>query len=171
MEGEARVTPSEATQEKSLWEAMDELCVFYITLGVSQEEFWRGDPTLLPLYYKANESRARKRQREIDYEAWLQGRYCYEAVCRAAPLFNVFAKRAEAKPYLEEPYLVKHDREQTETPEQIKEEFLAKWRESKAQWKKTQKPEASQNALKDVANNDDRRTANRDKAKIDKRGK
>lgn len=74
---------------------------YYLSIGMSYDEFWNGDVELAKFYREAEKLRQERHNRE----AWLQGAYVYEAVCDASPLFHDFAKRGTKPiPYREEPY-------------------------------------------------------------------
>ena len=76
---------------------------YYLSIGMTPEQFWDGDPLLAKYYRKADEL---KRQRK-NQELWLQGMYIYEALCDVAPIFNAFAKRGtKATPYSDHPYSI-----------------------------------------------------------------
>ena len=53
-----------------------EQCPYYLTIGVSWDEYWHGDYTRLPYYRKAY---ALKRE-EINQQLWLQGVYFLNAI-------------------------------------------------------------------------------------------
>ena len=74
---------------------------YYIALGMTYEQFWDGDATMVLAYRKAHEIK-----KDLDNErAWLQGMYIYEALCDVSPLFNMNSKRGtKAHPYRTSPY-------------------------------------------------------------------
>jgi hypothetical protein len=72
-------------------------------MGMSADEFWNGDSTLVIHYRKAFELTQERHNTEL----WLQGRYFYDALCAVAPLLQGFAKKGtKARPYLSEPYVL-----------------------------------------------------------------
>ena len=76
---------------------------YYLSVGMSYEQYWDGDPALVKYYRKADELR-RKRANE---EMWLQGMYIYEALCDVSPLLHAFAKRGtKPNPYSDHPYAI-----------------------------------------------------------------
>ena len=80
---------------------IDDELPMYMAMGMSPEEYWYGDPSLLRAYRKAD---VIKRERENE-SLWLQGMYIYEAIGDLAPVLHAFAKKGtEAKPYAERPY-------------------------------------------------------------------
>lgn len=72
-----------------------------LAIGMSYDEYWRGDPYLVLDYIEAENLR-RKRQNEV---AWLHGLYTYEALCCVSPLLHAFAsKGTKAIRYPDKPY-------------------------------------------------------------------
>ncbi len=82
----------------SLEEKLDELCVYYMSMGVPYEVFWYGDPSCLKYYEEAY-----LKQRKIhNEEAWMQGFYNFVGVQTA--LGNAFRGRGHSPTqYLKEP--------------------------------------------------------------------
>lgn len=83
---------------------------FYLSIGMTPEQYWDGDPELAKYYRKADEIRSERRNQEL----WLQGMYVYEAICDASPILHAFAKKgAKPHPYADKPYaLTDKQREQ-----------------------------------------------------------
>lgn len=80
-----------------------EVFPYYLSIGMTYEQFWDGDPMLAKYYRQAEEIRTDRRNQEL----WLQGMYIYEALCDVAPLHHAFAKRGvKANPYSERPYAI-----------------------------------------------------------------
>lgn len=78
-----------------------EVFPYYLSIGMTYDQYWNGDSTL-PIYYrKAEELRNEKRNQEL----WLQGMYVYEAICDVAPILQAFAKKGtKPRPYTTNPY-------------------------------------------------------------------
>lgn len=75
-------------------------------MGMSADDFWKGDPALAKAYREAEKI---KRDR-LNERLWLQGMYIYEALCDASPLFRAFGKKGtKAVPYSKEPYALDDD--------------------------------------------------------------
>ena len=94
-----------------------------MSIGMTYDEFWSQDVTLVRAYRKADELR-RRRQNEI---LWLQGCYIYEALCDVAPIFHAFAKKGtKPQPYAKEPYAITESqiRERDERDARLKEERM-----------------------------------------------
>lgn len=78
-----------------------EVFPYYLSIGMTYEQFWDGDPQLAKYYRQADEIRNERKNQEL----WLQGLYFYEALCDASPLFHAMAKKGtKAQPYSERPY-------------------------------------------------------------------
>ena len=78
-----------------------EMFPYYLSIGMTYEQYWDGDCTLVKYYRKAEEMRNEKRNQEL----WLQGMYVYEAVCDVSPILHAFAKKgAKPHPYPLKPY-------------------------------------------------------------------
>lgn len=98
-----------------------------MSIGMSYDEFWNGDVSIVEAYRKADELRLKQR----NYELWLQGMYVYEALCDASPLFR-FTMKGSVKPerYVKEPFPVtpleaqeREEREMKAREERFKAEF------------------------------------------------
>lgn len=74
---------------------------YYLSIGMTEEQYWDKDSQLAKYYRKAEELRKER----MNEEAWLQGMYVYDALIRISPILRAFAKKS-AKPeeYVEEPY-------------------------------------------------------------------
>jgi hypothetical protein len=74
---------------------------YYLSIGMSPEQYWDGDSTLTIHYRKADEIRNERKNQEL----WLQGMYIYEALCDVAPIIHAFAKKGtKPRPYATAPY-------------------------------------------------------------------
>lgn len=76
-------------------EKFNELFPYYLSIGMTEEQYWDKDSRLVVSYRKADELRMTRKNQEL----WLQGAYFYEALCRVSPLLHAFAKR-EREPIL-----------------------------------------------------------------------
>ena len=80
-----------------------EVFPYYLSIGMTPEQYWDGDPTL-PVYYRKADELRRKRDNE---HMWLQGMYIYEALCDVSPVLNAFAKKGtKPAPYPSHPYSI-----------------------------------------------------------------
>lgn len=74
---------------------------YYLSIGMTEEQYWDKDCTLVGDYRQAEELRSQK----ANELAWLQGMYVYDAIARISPILQAFAKKGtEARPYVEHPY-------------------------------------------------------------------
>ena len=74
---------------------------YYLSIGMSPEQFWDGDPELAKYYRRADEMKLERQNQTL----WLQGMYFYEAICDASPILQSFAKKGtKPHPYVEKPY-------------------------------------------------------------------
>ena len=93
-----------------------EMFPYYLSIGMTPEQYWEGDCTLTKYYRKAEELRNEKRNQEL----WLQGMYVYEAIADVSPVLHAFAKKgAKPLPYPSKPYAIsekqiKQEREEKE---------------------------------------------------------
>lgn len=80
-------------------EKFEELCGYYMSIGMTYHEYWDGDSMMVKYFREAEE---RKRERE-NYNAWLQGVYIYEALLDASPALNALSKKKKPYPYRKSP--------------------------------------------------------------------
>ena len=127
--GEGNPAPANLTYK----EILDKAFPYYLSIGMSADEYWNGEVELAIAYREAY----KLRRREDNFNAWLQGRYIYEALCCASPLFRSFGKgKIKAYDYAKKPYdLFEEDRKlseenkEKEQQEKIKKGMQAKMME------------------------------------------
>lgn len=74
---------------------------YFLSIGMTPEQYWDGDCTLVK-YYKEADNMRFERENTL---AWLHGMYIYEALCDVAPVLMFSAKRgATVEKYSSEPY-------------------------------------------------------------------
>ena len=116
-EGERKVHSPFSTYTEQFYEVFP----YYLSIGMTSEQFWDGDPYLAEYYRKADEMRIERRNQEL----WLQGLYIYEALCDVSPIFQAMAKKGtKAKPYTEQPYPITERQRRNDARE--KEKAIAK---------------------------------------------
>lgn len=98
----------------------------YLAIGMTYEQFWDGEPSLVKAYRMADRIRRRRRNEEL----WLEGVYMVEAL--GATVGNMFAK-GEKHQYPSEPLPItaeeqqeRKEREQAARMERIKAAFTAR---------------------------------------------
>lgn len=80
----------------------DELCPFYMTIGIDYNTFWFGDYTKFAFYVKHYQ--LVKQQKSDD--AWLSGLYVFYAMSTALANLNLDGKKRKPRNYMEEPIRV-----------------------------------------------------------------
>lgn len=94
MEGESELDSPSLT----FGEYADEMCSYYMGIGVPEKEYWYGDPTHLKYYIRAHEMKNEQKNQEL----WLQGLYIYRAL--NVVIGNALAKKGtKPETYLEQP--------------------------------------------------------------------
>lgn len=83
-----------STYTEAFWGALP----YYLSIGMTADEFWCAPPLLAKAYREAH----KLRQRQRNEYAWLQGLYIYSAV--GTVISNAFSKRSAKKAeYIKEP--------------------------------------------------------------------
>ena len=78
-----------------------ELFPYYLSIGMSYEQYWEMDCDLVKCYRKA----ADIKRDLMNQNAWLIGLYVYEAVGDVSPILRGGAKKGtKAKPYIDKPF-------------------------------------------------------------------
>lgn len=91
-----------------------EVFPYYLSIGMTYEQFWDGDPHLAKYYRQADEIKTERKNQEL----WLQGLYIYEALCDVAPILQAMAKKGtKARPYPEQPYAITEKQRKRELEE------------------------------------------------------
>jgi hypothetical protein len=91
-----------------------EVFPYYLSIGMTYEQFWDGDPNLVKYYRQAEEIRIERKNQEL----WLQGLYVYEAMCDVAPIMHAMAKKGtKAQPYPDQPYAITEKQRKREIEE------------------------------------------------------
>ena len=103
---------------------------YYLSIGMTPEQYWDSDPMLTKYYRKADEIRRKRRNEEL----WIQGMYIYEALCDVSPILHAFAKRGtKPTPYPDHPYaLTASERvDEAKIKEQLEREKAKRYMEAK----------------------------------------
>lgn len=87
---------------------------YYLSIGMTYDQFWNDDVNLVKYYRKADEIKIERKNQEL----WLQGLYMYEALCDVSPILQAFAKKGtKARPYSEKPYSITERQRKIENEE------------------------------------------------------
>lgn len=104
----------------SYHEICENLCPDYLAMGMTLDEYWNGDPEYAVFVRKSFQLK----QKQTNYQLWLQGAYIYEALLDVSPMFHDLIKDPKPIPYAKEPYALtetdKQERERNEAEEQDK---------------------------------------------------
>ena len=114
--GELSVAEGEQSPSYTYTEQFNKAFPYYLSIGMTPDQYWDGDPTLAKYYRQADEIRLERKNQEL----WLQGMYVYEAILDVAPVLHAFAKKGtKPRPYSEQPYAItdKMRREEEEAKE------------------------------------------------------
>lgn len=85
----------------SVSEVFDEHCAYYLSIGMTWEQYWFWDAQMVRIYRKAQ----RMKNKRENQQMWMQGLYYYKALLCVSPLLHAFAKAGtKAEPYMEEPF-------------------------------------------------------------------
>lgn len=90
---------------------------YYLSIGMSWDQFWHGDCTMVKYYREAD----RMRRERVNQEAWLHGLYTYEAIADLSPILRASFGKGVRKPldYPKQPYaLDEQEREERKRKEE-----------------------------------------------------
>ena len=79
-------------------------CPFFISIGMTYEQFWYEDPTIANMYLEAFKIKEEREAEKIKWITWEQGLYVYEAICDVSPVLRAFSKATKPLPDPEKPY-------------------------------------------------------------------
>lgn len=103
----------EPQKPKTIAETLDEAFPQYLAMGMTEEQYWDKDCTLVIAYRKAYKIR----QEEINYHAWLNGLYVWKALQTAPVFVNGFMpKGARVDQYFEKPIDFTPERKKPKVP-------------------------------------------------------
>lgn len=124
MGGELGLDSSTSQSETTSYSAIfREWFPYFLSLGMTPDEYWNQDCTLVKAYRKAEEIRRER----TNTEAWLQGMYIYEALCNVSPVFHAFAKSGtKPVPYPNRPYALTEKESQRRKQEDEQARILKK---------------------------------------------
>lgn len=114
--GDLRSVPSHAYTDKFY-----ELFPYYLSIGMTYEQYWEQDCDLVKYYRKA----AQIQQDVANQNAWIQGAYFYEVLVDVAPIFRSMAKKGtKPTPYRDSPFdlFAKNNKKQQERIQQKSDE-------------------------------------------------
>ena len=107
-------------------EVFESVLPYYLAVGMSYEQFWEGDPSIVISYRRADEIRKRRMNEEL----WWGGMYTADAL--ASTVGNMFSKGskheypAEPKPITIQELEERKEREEKARVEALKARFTAR---------------------------------------------
>lgn len=104
MEDELEFFNSKKVEHIFLTKEFNKYCPFFISIGMTYEQFWYGDPTIARDYLEAYRIQEKRAAEKTKWIMWEQGLYVYEAMCDVAPVLRAFSKVTKPLPYPEEPW-------------------------------------------------------------------
>ena len=93
------------TEDSRYGDKFEELCSYYMSIGMSYYDYWDGDNCIAKYYRKIDKYNKDRK----NYELWLQGAYFYEAILDASPTLNSFSKKNTPFPYRSSPFPITED--------------------------------------------------------------
>lgn len=87
----------------------------YLAMGMTEEQYFRGDPALKKAYRKSWKIRQKYDRDLSNYKMWLMGGYVYQAMVLTAPTFNSI-KPHKPMEYLEKPFDLEPKEKPKENP-------------------------------------------------------
>lgn len=132
--GDSEVKSNKEDELTSFTEKFEKNCPYFMSIGVSYEQYWLEDCWIAHAYQEAY----KVKKEQLNELIWLQGMYIYEALCDVSPVLHAFCKKGtKPMPYSKEPYpLTKKEEKQQYSEcenhnEQIRAEMFFK------EWSKT----------------------------------
>lgn len=91
---------SNSTDSVKFTDILNEMCPYYMALGMSYDDYWNGDPYMARYYREAHKQRIRNKNSILH----LQAQYIYEVMGCMASLYDPFAKRRKPEKFRDHPY-------------------------------------------------------------------
>lgn len=132
--GDNEIKSNTQKELSSYTEIFEENCPFFMSIGMSYNQFWYEDCWIAKTYLKTYKIK----KEQLNEQFWLQGMYIYEALCDVSPVLHAFSKKGTKPiPYPKEPYpLEKKEKIVTEEEKELEKEkaiqFFKNWSKSVA---------------------------------------
>ncbi len=111
-----------------LTDKFDKLCPFYMSIGMTYEQFWNDDVTIAQYYLQSFKIKEKRENEKIKWTIWEQGLYIYEAICDVSPILRAFSKATKPLPYPEKPYGIEEKQKESDKSKDNIQEELNQWR-------------------------------------------
>lgn len=115
---------------------------YYLSIGMTSEEYWDGDPSLVASYRKAHDIMTHRKNTEM----WFNGRYIYEAMCCLIPSHQLLKPKPpldypkEPFPITEQDVKEREKREELERQKALREKIQNQMMAFKNRPKKQEEP-------------------------------
>ena len=124
---EIGLVDTEQVKHVFLYKIFEKHFPYYLSIGMSYDDFWKKDVCLVKAYRKAFELKEKREAEKKRWELWEQGLYVYDAICDVAPVLRAFSKTKKPLPYPSEPFKREKKKiEEEENAEQVDKEEKAK---------------------------------------------
>lgn len=101
-------------------EQFNQAIPYYLSIGMTYDQFWREDASLVASYREADKLRIDRENTMI----WLHGMYIYDALCDVSPTLHAFAKKGtKPHPYPDKPYDIKSTKRESDIEESERKQF------------------------------------------------
>lgn len=107
------VADAPVSKEITLTELIEHECPYYLSIGMTWEQYWEGEVDMIRYFRKADRLRRDRRNEEL----WLQGFYIHEAMLATPIVVRGYAKKdtpLEKYPAKPHPITLKQLREEEE---------------------------------------------------------
>lgn len=92
---------SSKNKSRKFTDVFEELCPYFMSIGVSYDDFWNGEFEITKFALKADEYTQRRKNSEF----WLNSIYIFRAILDAAPAYKEFSNQNETISYsVKEPF-------------------------------------------------------------------
>lgn len=109
----------------SLTKAFQDCSPFFISIGMTYDQFWRDDLTIAKEYLKAYRIKSEREYDKEQWNMWELGVYIYEALCDVSPILHAFAKKGtKPLPFLKKPFGIKENKEEKDLEKEKENERL-----------------------------------------------
>lgn len=101
-------------------ESFEKLCPYYMSFGMTYDEYWNGDPCMAKFFREAH----RIKMSQKNTEMWIMGAYIYEAICDVSPILNANAKKGtKPLPWRKEPIPITKEEIEAKKERDMKEKY------------------------------------------------
>lgn len=121
-------------EKKTFTEVFEEQFPYYLMCGMTYEQYWDGDPTLVKYYREKHKLEIEQRNQEL----WLQGLYNFNAFSTALSNIHFDGKHHHINKYLDKPIdlFEKTEREQEIEVEKARAKVIEHFTALKRAWDK-----------------------------------